>query len=306
MSNQQSKLLAFLYTVRQSFKPNIWLILSSLTCCFGQLTDSIILPQKAWAQSPRNASVLEENASEERYQVIGDRQGKIIVKDARSGEIIRTFQMEKGVVVRETFFLDNGQIIAASQKDKTIFWNLQTGQEIARLDQRVYGFSRDETRYFSFGSKGFLVYSYPGISPLLTCQISSYPVREGSSSKGVSMFQFSSNSRFLVVYFSWGFPIPDEDYPGRIVRSFRDSITGPGSAPHRRLFNLQSCQAIQANIQGHNPFEDATYQGEFSSDSMFYEVQGVRRPWQGRTGLFTVRLNLETHEVEQNFESFWR
>ncbi len=55
--------------------------------------------------------------SASRYSVSGDRQGIVTVKDAVSSEVIRTFKMDDGVVVRETFLLDAGKTVAASQKD---------------------------------------------------------------------------------------------------------------------------------------------------------------------------------------------
>jgi len=79
-----------------------------------------------------------------RYSVSGSRQGQVTVKDAATGEVIRTFQMDDGVVVRETFLLDGGKTVAASQKDHTIFWDLTTGKKNRRFPQRIYGFSPDE------------------------------------------------------------------------------------------------------------------------------------------------------------------
>jgi hypothetical protein len=91
----------------------------------------------------------ENTVSNSRYSVSGDIHGIVTVKDAVSSEVIRTFQMDNGRVVCKTFLLDGGKTVAASQIDHTVFWQLATGREVRRFPQRIYGFSHDETKFFT-------------------------------------------------------------------------------------------------------------------------------------------------------------
>ncbi|MEG3859109.1 WD40 repeat domain-containing protein, partial [Microcoleus sp. herbarium12] len=164
-----------------------------------------------------------------RYSVSGSRQGEVTVKDVTTGEVIRTFQMDSEVVVRETFLLDGGQTVAASQKDHAVFWDLTTGEEIHRFPQRIYGFTRDESKFFTFevpGSKVCL-YSYPDLT--FVCQLS-------DNTSGPQSFRFSPDERFLVIRFMTGFPSTDKNYPKRnhVTRGFI----------YTKLFNIQDCQEI--------------------------------------------------------------
>ncbi|MBE9117012.1 hypothetical protein IQ249_14000 [Lusitaniella coriacea LEGE 07157] len=286
MSNQKYKLLAFFQAILQPLKPKNWLFLFLLLGCFLQIRNSTIQPQKAWAQSQKDTSMSEENASEERYQVIGNRQGKVTVKDARSGEIIRVFQMEEGVIVRETFVLDYDQIIAASQKDKTIFWNLETGQEIARLDQRVHSFSDDRSRFISFGSNGLLVSSYPELTTI--CQLSEEPSREGT--KGLAQPEFSPNNRYLEVNWIFGKPAADEDYPVPGTTGIGGRLPG-----FRELFDLEVCRAFQGFPQMRN----ILYPGRFSSDSRYYFIEEAVFFFGDRLAEGTIQFNLKTYEAVQ-------
>ena len=49
---------------------------------------------------------------------------------------MRTFQIDEGGVIEETFILDDGKTIAAAQNQQTVFWNLKTGEEIGRVEGR--------------------------------------------------------------------------------------------------------------------------------------------------------------------------
>ena len=138
------------------------------------------------------------------YKLSGDRQGQVTVKNTASGEIVHTFQMDEGIVLREVFILNNGKTIAASQKDHAVFWDLATGKEIRRFHQRIYGFSHDETKFFTYEEKKVFLYVYPEMT--LTCQLS-----EGTF--GPKDFQFSPDDHFLVIRFFRGLPADDEYYP---------------------------------------------------------------------------------------------
>ena len=78
------------------------------------------------------------------YQVRGNRQGQVTVREITSFEVIGTFEIDEGVVVREVFLLDGSKTIAACQKDHAIFWHLATGEQIYRFPKRIYGFSNND------------------------------------------------------------------------------------------------------------------------------------------------------------------
>jgi len=215
-----------------------------------------------------------------RYSVSGSRQGQVTVKDATTGEIIRTFQMDSGVVVRETFLLEGGKTVAASQKDHAVFWDLETGKEVRRFPQRIYGFSHDETKFFTWKLSQenyyILLYSYPDMS--LSCKML------GSPAGGPDKFKFSPNDRFLDVSFHSRVPLSDEDYinPPIYVSSLR--LTN--------IFNLQKCEVIEE-------FSKLRYGGlaEFSSDSKFYILNDPI--WvDGRRISPPCNFNLSTYQLE--------
>jgi hypothetical protein len=172
----------------------------------------------------------ENTLSTSRYQISGNRTGKVTVKDTASGEVIRTFEMDEGVVVRELFLLEDGKTVAASQKDHGVFWDLATGREIGRVNQRVYGFSHDETKFFTHDTqKGVALYAYPSLKQI--CQLLSEPI------SGPEFFLFSPDERFLIIKFASWLPATDENYP-------EGNLTDLGIS-YTLLFNLQSCQEVK-------------------------------------------------------------
>ena len=64
------------------------------------------------------------------HEIRGNREGQVTVRDLPTGEIVWTFQMPEARVVRTTWLLDGGEVGAASQLNQTVFWNLDTGEEI--------------------------------------------------------------------------------------------------------------------------------------------------------------------------------
>ena len=223
----------------------------------------------------------EHTVSNNRYSVSGDRQGKVTVKDAVSSEVIRTFQMDIRAVVWKTFLLSGGKTIAASQRGHTVFWDLETGREIRRFPQRIYGFSHDETKFFTWrlwdGNFHILLYSYPDMS--LSCKML------GSPAGGPDTFKFSPNDRFLVVSFHSRVPLSDEDYinPPRYVSSVR--LTN--------IFNLQKCEVIEEFSKLLNGGL-----GEFSQDSKFYVVDEVSIVINQRIAWVSCNFNLSNYQLE--------
>jgi len=218
--------------------------------------------------------------SASRYSVSGDRHGIVTVKDAVSSEVIRTFKMDEGVVVRETFLLNGGKTVAASQKDHTVFWELATGKEIRRFPQRIYGFSHDETKFFTWQAMdkkhNILLYSYPDMN--LMCKLLPY------QGLGPETFQFSPNDRFLVVTLYTGVPLSDEDYLNPPIHISGLRLTN--------LFDLKMCQVIEQ-------YSKLLYGdlAEFSPDSKFYILKGSLIV-NGRRISGPCNFNLSNYQLE--------
>lgn len=218
-------------------------------------------------------------ASASRYQVSGDRQGQVTVTDKVSRQVIRTFQMETGVVVRETFLLDNGRTVAASQKDLTIFWDLATGNEIKRFPMRIYGFSHDEKKFFSYHyPEGVYLLAYPELT--LIC-----PLLE-ERTFGPMLYRFSPDDRFLSISFAAGYPQSDEYYPN--VQSITSGII------YAKLFDLQNCHEIKQFSQ--HRFQDT---GEFSNDSRFLYLKNEFILLKGQPSMGSWLFDLTTYQVER-------
>lgn len=213
-----------------------------------------------------------------RYQVSGDRQGKVTVRDTVSGEVIRSFVMDEGVVVRETFLLDNGRTVGASQKDHAVFWDLATGREIRRFPERIYGFSHDETKFFTYGSKQVFLYAYPDLTPVCKSETELYRPRD---------FQFSPDDRFVAIFFLRGLSASDESYP-----LWRSNIVS--GVPTMSVFNTVTCQRLLQKLGAFGP--DST---RFSPDSRYYYFKESRFTNDGQVVEELWQINLETQELKK-------
>ena len=227
----------------------------------------------------------DNNVSNSRYFVNGYRQGLVMVKHATTAEPIRTFFMDYGVVVRETFLLDGGKTVAASQKDHTVFWDFETSKEISRFPQRIYGFYHDETKFFTLKEpEGTLVlYAYPSLK--FICELIPKENRGG-----IMDFTLAPNDGFLMVMFASNYPESDENYP-RGDFSLRGSFTV-------HLFNPETCQEIKEFTQA---FGLETYSGIFSPDSNFIELKRafVTKPGSSGSEEGSWRFNLKSYQVEK-------
>lgn len=214
------------------------------------------------------------------YIVSGNRQGQVNVEEITSKDVIRTFQMDEGVVVREVFLLEGGRTVAACQKDHAVFWDLATGREIARFNRRIYGFSHDETKFFTYKyPEGVSLYAYPDLTQICELVKRRMP--------GPCHFLFSPNDQFLVVWFVAGYPSSDENYPRR----------NPVRAAHAytKLFNLYTCQEIQEFSQLR-----ALEEGKFSLDSRFYDFKKTKRSLPDNNSTIKLwRFDLTTYEVRE-------
>jgi hypothetical protein len=185
-----------------------------------------------------------------KYLIEGYRTGLVQVKYSDTGALLRSFEMQQGVV-REVFLLDKGRTVAASQKNHTLFWDINTGRIIRRFPERVYGFSHRSERFFTFTDEGVFLYAYPSFQKL--CHLAL------GQTQGPETFLFSPDDSFLAIVFVSGRPASDENYPGTdlVLRGVRYS----------RLFQLEPCREVyevfEANIN---------YVGSFSKDSRRYKV----------------------------------
>ncbi|MEG4015326.1 MULTISPECIES: hypothetical protein [unclassified Microcoleus] len=257
-----------------------FLFILALILCAAMALSSV-LPGITAYNNGKMERVADNTPSTNRYSVSGSRNGIVTVKDAVSSEVIRTFKMDDGVVVRETFLLDGGKTVAASQKDHAVFWELATGKEVRRFPQRIYGFSHDETKFFTYKfPQGIIfVHSYPSFT--LACKW-----KKGAP--GPVQFRFSPNDRFLNIQFGNGYPPIDENYP------LPDRSGGPVS--YARLFEIETCQEIKEFYQ-----LNLLSIGEFSADSNFlvtpeYTVVDLKSRLIVRT---LWRFNLKTYKVEK-------
>jgi len=216
-----------------------------------------------------------------RYQISGDRAGLVTVKDITTGKTIRTFEMDKNLVVRETFILNGGKTVAASQKDHTVFWDLATGKKIARVPQPVYGFSHDEQKFFTYDSRGeIFLYAFPSFRPIC-------PLRQKIGASGPVAFQFSPNNRLLAINFMTALPAEEINYPYPNPLTWGTSYT--------KLFNLETCQEVPE----FNSLNFPHLFGRFSPDSRFYEIKDVRPRSDRNFPIGAWRVNLTTFELEQ-------
>lgn len=211
------------------------------------------------------------------YHISRDRKGRVTVKNTVSGKVIRTFQMKEGIV-REVFLLNGGRTVGASQNDHTIFWDLTTGREIRRFDQRIYGFSHDETRFFTYNREGLFLYAYAHLTRI--CELVKGPML------GPEAFLFSRDDRFLSILFASGRPASDENYPR--ADPVRIGIR------YTKLFNIETCQEIQEFSR-----LDVIQLGEFSTDSRFYNLKDSGITVEGKRLTGSWRFDLTTTMVKK-------
>src|SRR5579871_2333176 len=200
-------------------------------------------------------------ATDNQYSVTGNVQGQVIVTSVTTGNVVQTLQMDANVPVRQVFLLDNDQTVGAAQKDHTIFWNISTGNQIARVNEEVYGFSQDQSLFFSYtpqagatyNSGAVNVYSYPELQVLGQLE---------SDVPGPKVWNFSLDDHYLVVQYASILPAPDTTYPGTDW-SDRNVV----STHYYDLTALQPFNPL-------TPFGTAPV-GSFSADSSTYSFMGM-------------------------------
>ncbi len=212
------------------------------------------------------------------------RQATVIVIDNETGETIRTFSLGRTFSV-QAFLLDGGNTVAISQSiftppfsppfdDVTVFLNIDTGEEIARLFQRIHGFSKDGSIFFAQTRLGTAIYEYPTLEQICPSM--------GNGAGVPGSFQFSPDRHFLLVtLLSWD---PNRTNPPTV--SMADTY-------FLALYDIEACQEVPGFSRLWNPADLA-----FSDDSQFLHLDEERiclRQFgiEGR-----CRFNLTTYEVE--------
>ena len=154
---------------------NFWLQKYSLlgAILMACILDLVALPvPSARAQSPPANQNLEEPGNAANRSVrVGGRIYRLTVIDNETGETILTFDLNNTFSARG-FLIDEEETVAISQslsvnppfEEMTTFLNIDTGEEIARLPERVYGFSDDESLLVTRSPQEMAIYSYPSLT----------------------------------------------------------------------------------------------------------------------------------------------
>jgi len=219
-------------------------------------------------------------ANQDRSVRVDRRRGQVIVIDNETRETIRTFSLGRTFSV-QTFLLDGGNTVAISQSlslslnppfdDVTVFLDIDTGEEIARLSQRVYGFSEDESMFFVQTRPGTSLYEYPTLEQICPSI--------GNNGGFPDSFQFSPDHRFL-----W------------VISSFLD-LSFPRAVGSNifwvELFNIEECKEVSEFSENWDSLDL-----DFSDDSQFLYL-GESSICVREFGIEgNCRFNLTTYEVE--------
>jgi Tol biopolymer transport system component len=178
--------------------------------------------------------------------------GRIVVADASGGTVAT---LSAGGVVRATFVLDGGKVLAASRRDQTIFWDLETKQQTKVLPERAYAFAPDGKRFVTFSPDakgGLALYDYPAMTRLrqldTTARVHGW---------GPVAVEFSPDGSYLAVQYQSGYPVNDE--------AFLHPRSERKSASTIVLYDLSRGGRVPAFDSGAGQFI-----GEFSSDGRYY------------------------------------
>ncbi len=217
------------------------------------------------------------------YKLVGTKDGKVIVQTKGSGRVVRTFQLQKGLVVRDLFLLNHHQVIAASQSNQTVFWDLATKRIIRRFPERVYGISHNDENFLSYDedTKTISIYSYPSFAQ--TCEI---PL--DNPDVGIAEFAFSPNDKFLAILLAPGRPEDEDHYP----------LPSPTKNHTRssKLYNIAICQEVHNFSKKFQIYNIGT----FTEDSRFYDIDRYYQSSGSAEKHYikeTMRLDLSTNEI---------
>ena len=230
----------------------------------------------ARAQSP---SANQDSNAANRSVRIGDRIYQVTVIDNETGETILTFGLSNTFSAR-AFLIDEGETVAIAQslsmnppfEEVTTFLDIDTGEEITRLPERVYGFSEDESLLVTRAPQEMAIHSYPSLTQRcrLTGEYWRYPTG----------LRLSPDHRFLLVYFV------SKDLDTRIP-TFSSVISWI------QLFDIEECERVSEF-----PRLWTISDPVFSDDSRFLYLGEERVCWHEFSTEGNCRFNLTTYEVE--------
>ena len=240
-------------------------------------------PKKSIDAQRRPPVLVQDNGEQDEPQNrsvrVGGRIYRLTVIDNETGETILTFDLNNTFSARG-FLIDEEETVAIAQslsvnppfEEMATFLNIDTGEEIARLPERVYGFSEDESLLVTRNPQEMAIYSYPNLTERcrLTGEYWGYPIST----------QFSPSHRFLLVY------VFSMDIDMRMPRP------STGEVGWFQLFDIEECEKV-SEFPGRWIISDPV----FSDDSRFlYLGEGHVCLREGIED--NCRFNLTTYEVE--------
>ncbi len=239
-----------------------------------------ILVSLALVLSPVSSARAQSPPTNRNRSVRVDRQrGQVIVISNETGETILTFGLSNTFSAR-AFLIDEGETVAIAQslsmnppfEEVTTFLDIDTGEEITRLPERVYGFSEDESLLVTRAPQEMAIHSYPSLTQRcrLTGEYWRYPTG----------LRLSPDHRFLLVYFV------SKDLDTRIP-TFSSVISWI------QLFDIEECERVSEF-----PRLWTISDPVFSDDSRFLYLGEERVCWHEFSTEGNCRFNLTTYEVE--------
>jgi hypothetical protein len=197
--------------------------------------------------------LMSSGKSERELIVRAGEPGIVEVRLARDSEPVRSFRVDRSFVVRETFVLGGGEVVGASQWNRTTFWDYKDGEVIGEVPARVYLFTHKEDRMVTFDAdtRELALYSYPEITKAFTL--------EESTGMGPERLEISPDDKYLVVRYNNHYPISDNAY-GKPLEFYKTLYRAA-------LYDLVAGRRIEE-------FDDvdALSLGGFSEDSRYFNL----------------------------------
>jgi hypothetical protein len=173
------------------------------------------------------------------------------VVDESTGRTVGEITRPAGVV-REVFALNNGTVLAISQKDFTQFFDLKSRKQIRNLDKRIYTFDRSGNSAIAYTSDHDLVLvSYPSFRERIIAS---------AQHGGPSAVLFSPESEYVAVQFCNRYPLSDAEYPNPVLEKTLYWV---------KLYDLENREQV-------TEVKDF-FLGSFSADSRFYTTGDGRK-----------------------------
>jgi len=233
----------------------------------------------------RDQSLYSSNVSlsGKHLKITGSRTGIISIFSRDSGQLVRTFDMQIGHVVRGLHLLSNETVLVGSQLGQSVFWDLDTGKRTFVLSQMVLGFTPDRSKFVSF-APGTL-YIYNTLTKSTKCL---FPI---PTSMGPANQHFSPNGNHLAVLIGTGWPVSDLVFPAA-PSSFGKALT------LLILYNIPTCNE---NKVFSSYWILTSKLGSFTQDSKYYDLidTNIYNSSKGALARGNWRFNLESNKLEK-------